>query len=140
MAERSAGRVASVRRLTAVWTPCHELGYDPAALATLDELLALDFRVGTIVSAEVQRGTRTPTFVLRVDFGGLGVRTSSAEIADLYEPGELVGLQVIGCTNLPAKRVAGVQSEVLVLCADNGRGERILVIPERPLPDGARVS
>ena len=109
-------------------------------MATLDEFLALDLRVGTVVSAEVQRGTRTPTFSLRVDFGTLGVRTSSAEIADLYEPGELVGLQVVGVINLPAKRVAGVESEVLVLCADNGRGERILLIPERPLPDGAKVS
>lgn len=116
------------------------MSYDPPALATLDEFLALDFRVGTVVSAEVQRGARTPTFSLRIDFGTLGVRTSSAEIADLYEPGELVGLQVIAVINLPVKRVGHLQSEVPLLCADNGRGERILLIPERPMPDGAKVS
>jgi tRNA-binding protein len=115
------------------------LGYDPPALATLDEFLALDLRVGTVVSAEVLRGARTPAFALRVDFGILGIRTSSVEIADLYEPSELVGLQVIGVINLPAKNVAGMQSQVPLLSADNGRGERILLIPERPLPDGAKV-
>jgi len=108
-------------------------------LATVDELLALDLRVGTIVAAEALRGARTPAYSLRVDFGELGTRDSSAEITDLYEPADLVGLQVVAVVNLPPRRVAGLDSAAVVLAVDNGRGERVLVIPERPVPDGGRV-
>jgi tRNA-binding protein len=110
-------------------------------LATAEDVLALDVRVGTVVSAEVLKGARKPAFALKVDFGGeLGVRTSSARIADLYQPEDLVGLQVVAVVNLPSERIAGMDSEVLVLAADNGRGERILLMPERPLPDGGKVA
>ncbi|HET8646105.1 MAG TPA: tRNA-binding protein [Vicinamibacteria bacterium] len=108
-------------------------------MATVEDLLALDVRVGTIVGAEVLRGALRPSFALRVDFGGLGVRTASAEISDLYDPGDLVGLQVVAIVNLPPARVAGIDSQVQVLSVDNGRGQRILLMPERPVPDGGRV-
>lgn len=110
------------------------------ALASIDDFLALDVRVGTIVSAEVLKGARRPAFALRVDFGELGVRRSSAQISDLYEPADLVGLQVVAVTNFPSKRVAGFESEVLVLAVDNGKGEHVLLMPERPVPDGRKVS
>ena len=41
--------------------------------------------------------------------------------------------------NLPPRPVAGLVSEVVVLTADNGRGEHALLIPERPVPDGGQV-
>ena len=110
-------------------------------MATAEDVLLLDVRVGTVVSAEVLKGARKPAFALKVDFGGeLGVRTSSARIADLYQPEDLVGLQVVAVVNLPPRTVAGFVSEVLVLAADNGRGEHVLLMPERPVPDGGRVS
>ena len=111
----------------------------PRPLATVDELRSLDVRVGTVVSAEPNRGARKRAFVLRVDFGEAGVKTSSAQISDLYETGDLVGLQVVAVVNLPPERVAGLDSQVLVLSVDNGRGERILIMPERPVPDGGRL-
>jgi tRNA-binding protein len=109
-------------------------------LASLDEFLSLDVRVGTITSAEVLKGARRPAFALRIDFGPLGVRRSSAQISDLYEPADLIGLQVVAVTNFPPKRVAGFESEVLVLAVDNGKGEQVLLMPERPVPDGGKVS
>jgi tRNA-binding protein len=109
-------------------------------LATLDEFLDLEVRAGTIVSAERLRGARTPTIALRIEFGERGSKTGTAEITDLYDPEELVGLQVAAVVNLPARRVAGFSAEVLVLTVDNGRGEHTLLIPERPVPDGAKVS
>jgi tRNA-binding protein len=75
-----------------------------------------------------------------VDFGPLGVKCSSAQISDLYETDDLVGLQVVGIVNFPPRPVADVVSEVLVLAADNGKGEHVLLIPERPVPDGGKVS
>ena len=103
-------------------------------------MLALDVRVGTIVGAEVLRGARKPALALKVDFGALGVRSVSAELSDLYEPGDLVGLQVVAVVNLPPERVAGLDSQAVILSVDNGRGEKVLLMPERPVPDGGRVA
>jgi len=106
----------------------------------VDDFLTLDLRVGTVVEAEALRGARKPAFALQVDFGPLGRRRSSAQITDLYEPSDLVGLQVVAVVNLPPRRVAGLESEVLVLAVENGRGEHVLLMPERPVPDGGKVS
>lgn len=114
--------------------------YHPPALASIDDFLTLDVRVGTIVSAEVLKGARKPAFALQIDLGELGVRRSSAQISDLYETSDLVGLQVVAVTNFPPKRVAGFDSQVLVLAVDNGKGEQVLLMPERPVPDGRKVS
>jgi tRNA-binding protein len=108
-------------------------------LASVDALLSLDVRIGTIVAAELLPGALRPSLALRIDFGDLGVRAAGVEITDLYEADDLVGLQVAAVVNLPAERMAGLDSQVVVLAAVNGRGERTLLIPERPLPDGARV-
>ena len=114
--------------------------YDPRALASLDDFLALELRVGTIVAARVLRGARRPAYALSIDFGALGQKNASARIAGLYESEDLIGLQVVAVVNLPAKRVAGFDSEVLVLVVDDGKGESVLLIPERPVPDAGRVS
>jgi len=116
------------------------LGYDPRALASVDDLLALDVRVGTIVSAQVLRGARTPCFALVISFGELGRKTAAAVISDLYETDDLVGLQVVAAVNVAAETVAAVLSEVRVLTVDDGKGSRVLLIPERPVPDGGRLS
>jgi tRNA-binding protein len=109
-------------------------------LAPFDAFLELDVRVGTVVAARLLRGARQPAYALDIDFGPLGKKTSSAQIADLYEAGEMVGLQVVAVVNFPPKRVAGFDSEVLVLAVPNGKGENVLLIPERPVPDGGKVS
>ena len=109
-------------------------------MATVEDFLTLDLRVGTVVAAEALRGARQPAFALEVDFGTLGRKRSSAQITDLYEADDLVGLQVIAVLNLPARQVAGLSSEVLVLSVDNGKGESVLLMPERPVPDGGKVS
>jgi len=109
-------------------------------LATVDDFLTLDLRVGTIVAARHLRGARRPAFALTLDFGSLGTVASSARIADLYEPDELVGLQVIAVVNLPPRRVAGLDSQVLVLAVPDGKGGNVLLMPERPVPDGGRVA
>lgn len=109
-------------------------------MASVDDFLALDVRVGTIVSARPLRGARKPSFALSIDFGALGTKSSSARITDLYESEDLVGLQVAAIVNFPPRRVAGFDSEVLVLAVDDGKGEQVLLMPERPVPDGGRIS
>ncbi len=108
-------------------------------MATVEDFLSLDMRVGTIVAAKLLKGARRPSFVLTVDFGEMGTRETAAAIPDLYELDGLVGLQVVAVVNLPPQRVAGLESAALVLTVSNGKGESVLVIPDQPVPDGTKV-
>ncbi len=111
-------------------------------MSTIDfaQFQAVDIRAGTVLSAEPNPKARMPAYVLTIDFGPeLGVKTSSAQLVDLYRPEDLVGTQVAAVVNLPAKRVAGVKSEVLVLGFPDSAGRVVLVRPERPVPNGARL-
>jgi tRNA-binding protein len=114
--------------------------YHPRRLATAESFRSLDVRVGTVVSARQLRGARQPTHALTIHFGSLGEKRGAARIGDLYDAEDLVGLQVVAVVNLPGQQVAGFDSEVLVLSVDDGRGNGVLLIPERPVPDGGRIA
>lgn len=94
--------------------------------------------VGTVVSAEPLAGARKPAFVLEIDFGRAGTKRSSAQITDLYSADDLIGTQVIALVDLPPKRIAGVDSECLVLGVQTEGGVVVLRL-ERPVDDGAEV-
>ncbi len=101
---------------------------------------AVEMRVGTVVEVEEFPQARKPAYKLTVDFGeGAGVKRSSAQIVDLYLPERLIGAQVVAVVNFSPKRIAGFQSEVLVLGAADEAGRVVLLQPERSLPNGSRV-
>ena len=114
--------------------------YHPPALATVEEFLALDVRVGTILSADALRGARTPSLDLTIDFGALGHRRAVVESFEHDEPSELIGLQIAAIVNLVPEQIAGVDSEARVLTVGAGPGSRALLMPERPVPDGGRLA
>ncbi|KAK9430369.1 hypothetical protein V1505DRAFT_356004 [Lipomyces doorenjongii] len=103
---------------------------------------ALDLRVGTITAASPNAKARKPAYKLAIDFGPvIGTKTSSAQITHYYKPDELVGRQIIAAVNLGGRRIAGVNSQVLVLGADgNGDGVITLLSIERTVPNGTRIS
>ena len=102
---------------------------------------SLDMRVGTVTAAEAFPEARKPAIKLTIDFGPeLGVKRSSAQITMHYAPAQLVGRQVIAAVNLGTRRIAGFASEVLVLGATPAAGEVILLMPDRQVPDGTRIS
>lgn len=106
---------------------------------TVGELSTLDLRVGTILSAEPFPEARKPAYRLRIDFGPLGVKPSSAQITERYAAGELVGTRVVAVVNLPARRIAGFKSECLVLGIPVEGNGVVLLRPEPDMPDGSRI-
>jgi tRNA-binding protein len=105
-----------------------------------DDFLKVDIRVGTIVKVEDYPEARKPAYKLWVDFGGrLGVKKSSAQVTRNYAPDALLGRQVAAVVNFPDKQIGRFMSEILVLGFPDAAGEVVLVGPERPVPDGARL-
>jgi export-related chaperone CsaA len=102
---------------------------------------AVHLRAGTVLKVEKFPEARKPAFKLLIDFGSdLGVRRSSAQITDLYEPEELVGRQVVAVTNFPPKQIGPYRSEVLVTGFVREDGAVVLVGPDQPVPDGTRLA
>jgi tRNA-binding protein len=105
----------------------------------LEAFGALDLRVGRIVSAEPLAGARKPAYKLTIDLGPLGTKASSAQITDLYTLPDLVGRLVVCAVNLGVRRIAGFESEVLVLGLPDEAGRVVLLAVEREVPLGGRV-
>jgi tRNA-binding protein len=112
----------------------------PSGPATLEDFERLDIRAGTVIRCEPFPEARMPAYRLWINFGeGVGVRQSSARITDLYRPDELVGRQVVGVVNSPARQVGPFVSEVLTLGLYADDHTVVLVLPERTVPDGSRL-
>ena len=108
-------------------------------LATFDDFLKLDIRVGTVTAARVFEKARKPAYQLEVDFGGeLGVKRSSAQITSHYTPEELIGKQVLAVVNFPPRQIANFFSEVLVLDTYS-EGGVVLITPDKPVQNGDQL-
>ena len=108
-------------------------------MATFDDFMKLDIRVGTIVEAQVFQKARRPAYQLRGDLGEeLGVKKSSAQITDHYTPEELIGKQVLAVVNFPPRQIADFMSEALVLgtYSEGGVG---LIAPDKPVKNGDKL-
>jgi tRNA-binding protein len=100
----------------------------------------VDVRVGEVVQAESFPEARKPSIKLTVDFGpGVGTRRTSAQLTAHYTPEGLVGRQVVAVVNFPPKRIAGFESEVLVLGVPDESGEVVLLAPDLRVPPGGRM-
>lgn len=100
----------------------------------------VELRVGTIVEVSPFPEARKPAWKLRVDFGPeIGIKQSSAQITALYSQEELLGKQILGVVNFPRKQIGNFFSEALVTGVYDEQGRVVLVHPERPVQDGAKL-
>lgn len=90
-------------------------------------------------SARLNSAARKPAYVLEVDFGELGLKTTSAQLTENYEVEDLVGRQVAAVVNFPPKQIAKTLSEVLVLGFPDSQGQVVLIGVDRPVPNGGRL-
>ncbi|HET8569237.1 MAG TPA: tRNA-binding protein [Candidatus Limnocylindria bacterium] len=108
-------------------------------MATTEDLARVEMRVGRVVAADDFPEARNPSYRLTIDLGPHGVRRSSAAIARSYRKDELVGRLVVCVTNLPPRRVATFDSEVLTLGAVEEDGRVRLLRPDPDAALGSRV-
>ena len=106
---------------------------------TFKDFQKVDIRTGTILEAKLNPKARNPAYVMKIDFGSLGVKTSSAQITDNYDAEDLIGMQIVAVVNFPDKNIAGIESEVLVLGAMSDKDDVVLLNTERKVEDGILI-
>ena len=107
---------------------------------TWQDFTAVELRVGTVLTVEDFPQARNPAYIITVDFGAeIGIRKTSAQVTALYGKEDLIGRQIVGVVNFPAKQVGPVRSEFLLTGFYAADREVVLAVPERPVPNGAKL-
>jgi methionine--tRNA ligase beta chain len=101
------------------------------------EFQRLDMRVGKVVEAEEISGSRNLIRMI-VDFG-VEKRQSVAGLLQYYKPEELVGKKFAFLLNLERRKFMGVESQCMILAAEDNEGNVILIRPERDIEVGSRI-
>lgn len=108
-------------------------------MATFDDFMKLDIRVGTIIEAKVFEKAKKPAYKLQVDFGEeIGIKKSSAQITNHYSTEDLVGKQVLAVINFSPRQIANFMSEVLVL-GTYSEGGVVLITPDKTVTNGDKL-
>jgi len=93
---------------------------------SFEDFQKVDLRVGTIIEVIDFPKAKVPAFQLKIDFGSLGIKKSSAQITSLYSKQDLVGKKIIAVVNFEAKQIANFKSECLVLGVQNDKDVLLL--------------
>jgi tRNA-binding protein len=99
----------------------------------------IDIRSGTVVEVSDFPKARKPALKLKIDFGELGIKQSSAQITKFYNKESLLGSQVIAIVNFPPKQIADFFSECLILGIYTDEKDVVLLRPDQPVGNGWRV-
>ena len=104
---------------------------------SFDQFMSMDLRVGTILEAErVPKADRLLKFLVDT---GLDQRTIVSGIAEHFSPEEMVGKKVTVLMNLPPRKIRGVESQGMLLMAEDGDGSLRLMTPENGADSGAVI-
>lgn len=108
-------------------------------MASIEDFIKLDIRVGTIINVEDFPKAKRPAYKLTIDFGNeLGIKKSSAQITEQYKKEDLIGMQIMAVVNFPPRQVADFMSEVLVLGTYSDGGV-VLITPQKKVANGDKL-
>ena len=106
---------------------------------TYEDFLKVDIRIGTIIEVEDFPKARKPAYQLKIYFGDLGIRKSSAQITDLYSKKDLMNKQISAIINFKPRQIANFMSEVLVIGVYNIDGNVVLLKTNKNIKNGEQV-
>ena len=106
---------------------------------TWDDFERVRLVAGTVTRVETFPEARQPAYKVWVDFGEFGERKTSARIAQLYTPADLVGRQIVGVINFPEKQIGPFRSQFLLTGFVTEAGVVVTSI-ERRVPNGTRMA
>lgn len=106
---------------------------------TFEDFLKLDIRTGTIIEVHDFPKARKPAYQIKIDFGALGIRKTSAQITDLYSKEDLLKTQVTAIINFKPRQIANFMSECLILGVYNTEGNVILLKTSKKTNNGEQL-
>ena len=113
-------------------------------MITFQDFLKLDIRIGKVVDVKDHEKARNPMYLLTVDFGDLGIKQAVAGIKPWYQKEELLNKKFPFVVNLEAKKIAGENSECMILAAVKHVGNKeedvVVLQPEKDIDVGSKVS
>ena len=102
-----------------------------------EKFMKADIRVGTVMDcSRVPKADKLLKFVID---DGNETRTIVSGIAAFYQPEDLIGKQVCFISNLPTRRLKGVDSQGMILSAQDSDGRLVVISPSAPVRPGSRV-
>lgn len=105
---------------------------------SFEEFKNLDMRVGKVLEVEEIPGSRN-LYKLKVDFGS-EQRQAVAGLKQYYKPEELKDRKWIFILNLERRKIMGVESQCMILAAEDGKGSVVLLQPEKDIAVGSRIT
>jgi methionine--tRNA ligase beta chain len=102
-----------------------------------DDFLKLDMRIGKILEATQITGSRNLIKML-IDFGE-EKRQAVAGLLQWYKPEDLIGKKCAFILNLQKRKMMGVESECMILAADDGKGSVVVLQTEKDVGEGSKI-
>lgn len=131
---------AQINRLATIKVENEKQAYQPAAVkeaTTFDDFMKLDIRVGTVLECQkVPKADKLLQFKIE---DGMGTRTIVSGIAKYYNPEDLVGKQVCFIANFPPRKLKGIESQGMILSAEDADGRLVVISPSDKVTNGVSV-
>jgi methionine--tRNA ligase beta chain len=104
---------------------------------SFEEFQKLDLRIGKIIEANQIPGSRNLIRII-VDFG-TEKRQAVAGLLQWYTPQDLFGKKCVFILNLRKRKVMGVESQCMILAAEDSKGKVVVLQPEKDIAEGSRI-